>query len=196
VFFTDAVYAIAMTLIVVGLDAPTLRPADEDSARALFEGLGDMSSSILMFFVTFVVIGQYWIANHRFTGGLRAIDSHLILINLGYLSLVAFLPFPASLLGDYTGNPVAVALFAVTMALISALELAQLRHARAAGLLANPPDDDGFRWMSLANLNPVFWFAVSVVIAFGADAEWAMLTWLLAIPSARLVERWRPASLS
>ena len=195
VFFTDAVYAIAMTLIVVALEAPTLPSADEDSPRALLDALGDMSTSILMFFVTFVVIGQYWIANHRFTGGLRAIDSHLILLNLAYLSLVAFLPFPSSVLGDYSGNPVAVVLFAGTMATISALDVLQLRHARSAGLMINPPDDEGFRWMSLASLNPVFWFAVSIVLAFVLDAEWAMLSWLLAIPTARLVERRRPESL-
>ena len=195
VFFTDAVYAIAMTLIVVGLEPPTLPSGRTDSVSAMWSALGDMSGSIVMFFVTFVVIGQYWIANHRFTEALEAIDSTLVSVNIAYLAMVAFLPFPSALLGDESGNPVAVALFAGCLAVTSLLGWVLLWHARRAGLLTIHPDDGAFRWMSMANLNPVVWFGSSIVVAFNVGPTVAMLWWILAIPAGRMIERRRPDSL-
>ena len=85
-----------------------------------------MWPNILTFF-TFFVVGNYWVAHHRFVGWLVAVDSRL-LQQLFYLSVIAFLPFPASLLGTLGDNVVALAAFAIAMASASA-ETVMIRHA-------------------------------------------------------------------
>src|SRR4051794_6427854 len=79
-FFSDAIFAIAMTLLAVGLDVPKL--ADQVSSRQLWDALDDISAQILMFFISFAVLGSFWLAHHRFFGRLSTIDRHTTGINL------------------------------------------------------------------------------------------------------------------
>jgi uncharacterized membrane protein len=60
---------------------------------------------------------------------LQAIDGTFITISIGYLLLIAFLPFPTGLLGEYFENPLAVAIFATTAAAVSAVETVFVRAA-------------------------------------------------------------------
>jgi uncharacterized membrane protein len=191
--FADAVYAIAMTLIVVGIDVPDLIPRDDDGA--LLDALGDELSKITMFFITFLVIGNYWLAHHRFVASLRAVDSRFVLLHLGYLAFIAFLPFPAAVLGEFAESAVAVSFFALTMAGASVLETCMLVRAQHAGLLVRRLTPDGLRWEVTASLVPVASFLLSIPVAF--VAPWlGMLTWLLALPAQIFLGRHRPAQLS
>jgi uncharacterized membrane protein len=91
------VFAIALTLLVVGIAVPTVEEAR--SAQAMWEVLWDLRQEFASFFIGFAVIGRYWIAHHRFVGVLAAVDSRLMIANLGYLAFIAFLPFPTALVG-------------------------------------------------------------------------------------------------
>src|SRR5262245_17519133 len=84
-FFSDAIFAIAMTILVVGLDVPSI--ADETSSRDLWHALNDMSGQVLMFFISFAVLGSFWLGHHRFFGRLATIDRRTAAINLTYLAL-------------------------------------------------------------------------------------------------------------
>lgn len=101
--FSDGIFAIAMTLLVVEVAVPTLQ--DANSIRELADQLNDMSEQIVSFFISFAVIGRYWLAHHSFVADLARMDSGLIFRNLVYLALIAFVPFPTALLGDYFYNP-------------------------------------------------------------------------------------------
>ena len=74
-------------------------------------------------------MGSYWLANHRFIAGLKAMDSKFVGWVLPFLAVVAFLPLPAATMGQYSENPVAVGFFAVTVAAVSFLEFCLLRRA-------------------------------------------------------------------
>ena len=88
VTFSDAVFAIAMTLLVVGIGIPTL--TDGDSVSELADALNDDLGSFISFFISFAVIGRYWVAHHEFVARLRGIDRGVIGLNLIYLA------FPSS----------------------------------------------------------------------------------------------------
>ena len=71
VYFTDAVFAIAMTLLVVEIGVPeTIEGAAEDPA-AMLGALGDKGPLIFAFFLGCYVIGSYWAAHHRFMSRYR-----------------------------------------------------------------------------------------------------------------------------
>ena len=119
--FSDGVYAIAITLLVLSIDLPDL--ANSDDAGQMLDALGDKHPQIISYAISFAVIGRYWLAHHQFFSRLRALDGGLIAINLVCLAVIAFLPFPTDVLGNYFENPVAVALYALNVA----------RHQRARG---------------------------------------------------------------
>jgi uncharacterized membrane protein len=135
-------------------------------AGDLWSALGDVRPNIITFFVSFAVIGNFWLAHHRFVSRLRAISRQVMFATMAYLAFVAFLPFPSAILGSYTENPVGVAFFAVAVSLVSAMEAVLFWLAWRGALLTQDMSPAGFRWTMLAALVPVAMFLVSVPIAF------------------------------
>ena len=83
-----------MTLLVVGIGIPHVRDAE------LADALRDKDNEIFSFFLSFVVIGFYWLAHHRFFSRLVAVDVRFMKLNLVYLAAIAFMPFPTALVGQ------------------------------------------------------------------------------------------------
>jgi len=102
--FSDGVFAIAITLLVLAIRIP--RPTDGDANEGLLTLLTQQWRSFLAFFLTFMLVGINW-ANHRlmFKTFARA-DHTLVWLNLLYLMVgVAFMPVPAAVLGAWLGSP-------------------------------------------------------------------------------------------
>ena len=120
VLFSDAIYAISLTLIAVQLVLPALTTlgSGADAGTVITEGF----NNVWAYAFTFIWIAFYWKANHRFTLTLRRMDNLYIWAVLIYLALIALLPFPASVLGE-DWDPRALAFFFVYMAIVSAMEV-------------------------------------------------------------------------
>ncbi len=153
--FSDALFAIAMTLLVVGIEVPDL--ADSDSVGELADVLSDDLGSFISFVISFAVIGRYWLAHHGFFARLAAVDGGLIGINLVYLMFVAFLPFPTGLLGNFFENPLAIVLYALAVSAVSGMEVVLFRHAQRRGLFQREMPDEVFRWGVRLSLSPADW---------------------------------------
>jgi uncharacterized membrane protein len=187
--FSDGLFAIAMTLLVVGIEVPDLN--DADSVSELAEVLNDDLGPFVSFFVSFAVIGRYWVAHHEFFARLKAIDSGLIGWNLVYLGLVAFLPFPTGLLGDYFDNPLSITIYAIAVAAVSGMEVVLFRHAHRRGLMTREMPEDVYRWGTMLSLTPVVSFGLSIPIAF-VSTGLAVACWFLAIPFQVWANRRKP----
>ena len=183
-FFSDAVFAIAMTLLVVGIGIPKVKEGGD-----LGTALSGKDAEIFSFFLSFVVIGYFWLAHHRFFARLAAVDVRFMQINLLYLAAIAFTPFPTAIVGVYGGDePVGVVLYAVTLGVASFLEAALLWHAQREGLLRVRMRDDVFRGNMAASLAPVVVFGISIPIAYFATS-WGLLSWLLIFPLEWVIGR-------
>ena len=90
-FFNDAVFAIAITLLVVDLRPPA---ANVYAGTALREAV----PSIIGFGISFAVIGLFWLGHHGIFRYVEAFDRPLVLLNLLFLGTIAFLPYPTELL--------------------------------------------------------------------------------------------------
>jgi uncharacterized membrane protein len=188
--FSDGLFAIAMTLLVVGITVPTL--ADADSVHDLADALNDLTSNFVSFFISFAVIGRYWAAHHHFFSLLARMDGRLIAINLVYLAFVAFLPFPTALLGTYFENPLSVAIYAASVAIISGLEVVLFHHAHRHGLLRERMPEEVFRWGVIQSTLPVVYFLASVPVAFLSTTV-AVCVWFLGLPVGIAANRRKPA---
>jgi TMEM175 potassium channel family protein len=172
-FFSDAVFAIAMTLLVVTLVVPLSVPLDE-----LGHALHDLSDQLFAFALSFVVIGQFWIAHHRLFRLIRSYDLGLLWLNLFHLLGICFLPFPTELLGRYFGSDVAGLLYGGTLTATSIVGASIWFYARARGL-APSVDPDVERAMTFrATMTPIA-FAVGtafVPLSMGVSvAIWGLL---------------------
>jgi len=95
--FSDAVFAIAITLLILEIKVPRAPEATTDLLRELL----DLWPSYFAFVLSFVMIGIYW-ANHHYVFRLLERTNHsLNLLNLLLLLCVSFLPFPTAVLGSY-----------------------------------------------------------------------------------------------
>ncbi|MBV1851359.1 TMEM175 family protein [Catellatospora tritici] len=187
--FSDGLFAIAMTLLVVEVGVPKL--VHEGDIRELARDLSDLIPNFVGFFLSFAVIGRYWIAHHQMFSLLRGVDLGMIMRNLVYLAFVAFLPFPTALLGDYFSNPLAISVYAVVAAIVSGLEVVLLRHAYRADLLRVRIRPEVLRWGTMASLSPVVLFALSIPVAYWNTGA-AVAVWFLSIPVGIYLNRIRP----
>jgi uncharacterized membrane protein len=187
--FSDGLFAIAMTLLIVAVAVPHIAP--EDSINQLADALNDLSSAFVSFFISFAVIGRYWLAHHQFISLLDRMDQAFIGLNLVYLAFIAFLPFPTALLGEYFSNPLSIVIYAVSVGLVSGMEVVLFRHAYRRQLLRRQPTVDVYRYGVIASLSPLLFFAISIPVAF-ANTSIAVLIWFLTIPFGRMLDRRAP----
>jgi uncharacterized membrane protein len=173
-----------MTLLVVSVSVPVLQ--DEHSVHELLDDLNDRSAEIISFFISFAVIGRYWVAHHRFFALLGAFDYGLIALNLVYLAFIAFLPFPTALLGNYFDNPLSVIAYALNVALVSGLEVLLIRHAFRSRLFEREMPPAVYSWGMATSSLPVAFMILSVPLAF--LGSWlAVLCWFASGPVQGLV---------
>ena len=101
ILFSDAVFAIAITLLVIEIKVPAGSWSDKITAANLNEYLLEILPHIFGFVISFFVIGFYWSVHHRMFGYVISYDSRLIWLNLLLLFFIAFLPFTTSLTSEY-----------------------------------------------------------------------------------------------
>jgi TMEM175 potassium channel family protein len=171
VAFTDGVFAIAITILVLGIDVP-----EELPAPGLHDFLAEEWPQLFAYFLSFAVIGRHWVSHHHVFGMLHNFDQRLIALNLVYLSLVVLIPFPTNLLGQYGSEPAAVVLYAFVIATAALLSWLMLRYSLARGYI-HPDSVPAAQDASAAALQPAIVFSVSIPIAFFSPLA-AQLSWL------------------
>ena len=130
--FSDGVFAIAITLLVLGIGVPV-------SATPLGPALLQLWPSYLAYAVSFVVIGAIWINHHAMFRHIVQANDALLLLNLLALMFVAFLPFPTAVLAQAfhigAGESTAAALYGAVLFVIGAFVVATWNYASHARLL-------------------------------------------------------------
>ncbi|MBP7240557.1 TMEM175 family protein [Amaricoccus sp.] len=184
-FFSDAVYAIAMTLLVVELTPPDIVTSDP---LILIDAILETWTHIFGFFLGFLLLGRYWLAHHDFFATLRSVDRTLISINLVYLAFVAFMPYAVAMISEHESNPIAFAIFAICMAIISGLEVIMYAIAVRRGHMRRELSPEAVRFGYLAAGVPVLIMLLSVPLA-AIGTTLALLSWLVLIPLGALMHR-------
>lgn len=169
-FFSDAIYAIAMTLLVVDIHIPRLTGITDDPSLVI-ENLRDNVSEIVGFFLCFWLVGQTWINHHRFIASLRMIGRQLIALNMIYLAFVAFTPYPVAMISHYENNLASFMLFAANLLVLNLLELAMFVVAYRLQRTGRLVTEEVFRFGVTSGL-----IAVAVVL-FSVPMAMIHTTW-------------------
>jgi len=188
--FSDAVIAIAITLLVLDIKLPPL-PEHADSA-AVGTALLAVWPKILAYIVSFLVVGQFWYAHYLRFRYIKRIDQTLIWLNLLFLMAIGFVPFASSAQSEHPVGA-AAAFYDGTMALTSLLSAAIWWYAIAGNRLVDPDLAPAIRRQSL--ISPLMVTGVFIVSGIAALIELRVGHWLLLllIPAALSGSRRRKA---
>jgi TMEM175 potassium channel family protein len=181
VFFSDAVIAIAITLLVIQL----VVPADLQTDAQLRDALIALAPGFSSFVLTFAVIGIWWAGHHRLTRALARVSGATLVLNLVLLGGIAFLPFASGVLGHHGNLPTAVMLYAATNVLIAATLVGMRVVAVRQDLLRDGANDAAFRRRTWFTLGTAAIFAISIPVAAAspilATQSWDLVLLLVLI---------------
>jgi uncharacterized membrane protein len=136
---SDGVFAIAITLLVLDIRAPDI-PENLVSSR-LPTALLSLWPDYLGYILSFVGISAFWLIHHSIFRPIRSYDRTLLYLNFLFLMVVAFVPFPTSLLGDYGDHKLPVAIYAATLAVGRLLLTAIHWYSTRNNQLLDEPQD-------------------------------------------------------
>lgn len=125
VLFTDAVVAIAVTLLILPLVevvtevAKTQAEANGGDAADPFAVISENQPAILSFLLSFVVIGRFWLVHHGVFEHVKAYNGMLVRLNMIWLLCIVVLPFPTEIIGQFTSDTFSAAFYAGTLVVLA-----------------------------------------------------------------------------
>jgi uncharacterized membrane protein len=188
--FSDGVFAIAATLLVLEIGVGT--GADQHLGRALV----DLWPSYLAYATSFLIIGIIWVNHHECVACMARVDRTMLFINIVFLMVVAFIPFPTKLVADHlqkSGEHAAVYAYVITLIAMSVLYNVWWRYARHdRRLIAESVPQSRVDAISRAFDPGAALYLIVLVVAFFSPLASVILTLILAafyIPAGALFER-------
>ena len=186
IFFSDAVFAIAITILVLDIRLPASAGAAD--SRELFLSLVTLWPKYLAYLISFWAIGLSWISHHRKFLYIQRVDYQLLIMNLIMLMMIAFIPFPTAIMSENVSFT-ATAFYAFTMVLASLSGLVLWWHATRNHRLVDPDlDRHSIRGEALLPLATIAIFTLSIGVAV-LDAGLARICWVLVFPVAFFLRR-------
>jgi uncharacterized membrane protein len=177
VFFSDAVFAIAITLLVLSIEVPQI--PENLVAEELLDQLFDLGRNMLSYVISFLVIFSFWTVHHSIFSSIRGYDRGLLWLNGLFLMAVAFLPFPSALLGEYGDQQLVVAIYAGSMAVTRLLLSAVWWYASIGRrLIASDLDPGLIRAHHVRGVVIPLIFLISIGISF-FSVRAAIYSWVL-----------------
>ena len=185
VFFSDAVFAIAITLLVLNIEVPDIPQGLV--AQELPGQLLGLWPKYLSYVISFLVILTFWMAHHSIFSHLRSYDRSLMWLNSLFLMCVAFLPFPSALLGEYGDQQLVVVIYAASLGITRLLLSAVWWYAYDKPYLVRLDVDQGtIRAFHLRALYIPLVFLLSIAISFYSISA-AIYSWVLLVISDSIV---------
>jgi uncharacterized membrane protein len=182
VFFSDAVIAIAITLLGLELRMPGA------AGPVLWAHLRILAPTFFSFVISFAVIGLFWEAHHRLFTLVERYDRALIWLNLLFLFFIVLVPFSTSILGRYWSSA-AVVLYAGTLAATGIARVIIVMYVVRKQLIRGEVDPETMRaekWRAF--VVPIIFLASMAVAAVSSTV--APLCWILLAPASVLGRRW------
>ena len=170
---SDGIFAIAMTLLVLELKMPDL---GNTPFKEVFIAVAPKVEGWIF---SFFVIGALWVLHHNVLSLIKRTTTAFLWMNLFFLMLISFMPWPTWLIGSYRNNPLALTLFSGTLGCAGLIVLALWIYAAKDSRLTA-------EGVNLKNMPLNTWLIIripivailSIIIAF-IDPQYALMVWLL-----------------
>jgi len=164
ILFTDAVFAIAMTLLVIEIKVPELEHPTE---QAVLSVLLHLIPKFVGFFLSFFIIAIYWLAHHRIFRFVRRLDNRLLWINLFFLLSIVLMPFTTAYQSEYGLLRTPWILYSANIAFTGFMQARMQHYLRKTGhqLVAHPEHEHPDLDLARPLMSPLV-FLSSIALAF------------------------------
>ena len=180
ILFSDAVFAIAITLLVIELK---IHEPEVATNRTLAIAILQAIPHFISFMISFMIIGIYWIAHHKMFYFIINYDTRLLWINLLLLFFIALMPFSSNIYGVYFDLDTSFLLYFINISMISLFFFLMYNH------ISNPKKQLSH---GLENPRIVKYYksrSLVVPLCFGIGAIAVLIT---DIPAAKIISRMSP----
>jgi uncharacterized membrane protein len=168
--FSDGVFAIAVTLLVFNLKVPQMPSGDIHTLLA--DKVLAMVPNFTTYVLSFLLIAVYWTFHHRLLNLVTKMDNPFLWMNIWFLLLVSFIPFPAALYGSYPHEIFSFIFYIASMVLVNGISMLMLAYASYKYRLTS-------KELPLAMVKYLFFRQFTTILVF-----------LLSIPIALYQLRW------
>jgi uncharacterized membrane protein len=203
-FFTDAIFAIAMTLLVFDIprpEGPKFSVGDGQTKAEAFHHLahflGSQWDAFYAYFLTFLIIWIVWRQHHRMFDQFRRMTSRMVAWHFPLLLFAAFLPYASTTYGHYSDNPMAALLYGlVVAALLFSRTVIQAEALRGNVLIESADREDYRVEVLVSRISTGYWVLTLALVWW---TPWAGIPWLFSSAGASVVRavlrrRRRPVS--
>ncbi len=179
--FSDGVFAIAITLLVLNIAVPHVADARLGAA------VSKLKDDFIAYAIGFAVIGLYWNGQHKLFSRLSRVTDPILVSNMALLALIGLMPFSSAVIGRYQ-TALAVAFYAANVGLASLFDGLTEVLAVHAGLEIGVPAS---RWRAEIRgaLIRTFVFLLSIPLAYLVSPRFALWSWLFVLPLGALARR-------
>jgi uncharacterized membrane protein len=188
--FSDGVFAIAITLLIIEVHVPGREHADVLSRELL-----DLWPSYLGYLTSFLTIGVMWINHHHVFSLIDRVDRTMLLLNTLLLLMVAFVPFPTAVLAQFVetgGARAAAVLFGATLTLTAITFFVWWRYASSGRrLIASSVPDETIDDITRAYTPGTLLYGGAMLVAFLEPWASAALYLAIAVFYALPLAQWR-----
>lgn len=183
--FSDGVFAILLTLLIIEIDVPFLV---DDSVPTILDGLLRTLPHLLSFAFSFFALAVFWVNHHHFFHAITKTDWVLLWHNVHLLFWLTLVPFTTAMLGEFPTVSVTAAIYAANLALAALAFSLMTKHALFHGCFTNGdiPEKERRAFVRRGLMGAVA-YALAAILAFGSP----IVTWILiiAIPAYYVVPR-------
>lgn len=185
--FSDGVFTVALTLLVIDIAVPNLPSGT--SSDELTRQLWDQLPNIAAFALSFWVVGAYWLTHHRHYVFIHRYDGTLLLLNLLLLMTVCFIPWPTAVIGHFGDYFVAWVLYALSMTAMGLATAAVWFYASSRPALVDGVTPELRRfYMARALVTPAVFLAsipIAAVNLVAGEYSWVAIFVVLRLLSHR-----------
>ena len=133
---SDGIFAVGMTLLILGLAVPTVK--DVSSESDLWRALGNLFPSVVTYFMSFVTLGIFWVAQQTQLSKTERVNRLFTWIHLAFLLTVTMVPFTTLLLARFHWSRIALVLYWLNIVLMGVVLLAAVEYGIRSGVF---PED-------------------------------------------------------
>jgi uncharacterized membrane protein len=187
ILFSDAVFAIAITLLVLEIKVPHI---SDDTNNSLLKILIGMTPKFIGFFISFFVIGQYWIVHHKLFGFVEDYNGGLLWLNLIFLLSIVLMPFSTALYSENIKSALSFVIYCSNIFTSGIIAFILWRYIGSAKRKLSELNQhkDLLSYFSIRSLAIAFAFGAGVIISI-IDPVIAKFSPVLIFPALKIINR-------
>ncbi|MEA3065434.1 MAG: potassium channel family protein [Sphingomonadales bacterium] len=164
VFFSDAVFAIAITLLIIDIHAPHLSADSPD--RAYWIALANLWPNLIGYFISFAVIGLFWMGHHRAFALAARYHPRVLGWNLALLCTIGFMPFVTAYVATNMFAKIPSIFYCATLLVAALLNMRVGRIVTGPDMVGASADPEAVGYVRARGLSVVLGSATAIAICF------------------------------